>query len=175
MRIFGGVTIAVLAITMAGCLHEPNAPSVAVVDLDLVARELGKMEEIDKQLKAKGDELRGQLQQAAAQMQAAVNESQAVLEAAGDPTNEQKAKHQKLVSDAAIRLEQLRREANQAAGEERRKLIIAFREQAKPAVDKVARLRRTSVVLTATANIVWVDKSVDITSAVLAELRQSQQ
>ncbi|MBT6273124.1 MAG: OmpH family outer membrane protein [Chromatiales bacterium] len=168
MRVALSVTIAALVLTLGGCLHEENSASIAIVDLDSVARQLGRMDTIEKQLTDTREELTTSLQAAAQELQQSVKVSETTTMA--NPTPQARAAHQQALAKATAHLERLKREANKRVNDTRQSLVLAFRQEARPAVDKVARERKVRVVFAQANNVIWMDKSLDITSDVLAAM-----
>ncbi|NKC15180.1 MAG: hypothetical protein GKR94_24205 [Gammaproteobacteria bacterium] len=156
------------ALLAGGCLHEERPPDIAIVDLDAVARQLGRMEAIEKQLNEKRAELTAELKQSLQELQENLRQRQAAYE--GQETPAANAARKKIMTDAAVELERLKQSATQKVNQLRQSLILAFRQETLPAVRKIARERNVRTVFTATSNVVWADETLDITSALLAEM-----
>jgi Skp family chaperone for outer membrane proteins len=163
---------AVLAIAavalLSGCMHESGGPTVGVVDLDAVARQLGRSEGMAQEVKTNNEQLTAQLQASAAVMKQKVDESLKALQA--NPTAEARTAHQVLIGTSTRQLEAQKTALNHKANEKRQQVVLQFRQETRPAVEKVARAHGLSLVVTMSNHLLWFDKAADITSDVLAEL-----
>lgn len=165
------IIFAVVATTLVtGCIHESHAqgPGVGVIDLDALARQMGRRDAMNQALKESSEELTRQLQASAALIQQKVKESVDNLRA--NPTPAAQAAHQKLVIEAKRKIEAQKSALTRKAQEKRKQIIVDFRNEIRPAVQKVATARGVKIVLTASENLMWAEQSVDLTNAVLAEL-----
>ena len=153
---------------LTGCIHESHGPGTGVIDLDALARQMGRRDAMNQTLKESSEELTRQLQASAALIQQKVKESVENLRA--NPTQAAQAAHQKLVADARRKIEEQKSTLTRKAQEKRKQLVVEFRNEIRPSVQKVAMARGVKIVLTATENLMWAEQSVDLTAAVLAEL-----
>lgn len=161
------IAVLLVAVGLGGCMHD-TTPPVALVDLDAVARQLGRSDTMAAELKAYNEELSTELKAQAAELKEQLETSLQALSA--NPTQEGRARHQQMMTQAARTLEESKRQAQQKAVAKRTELVVAFRREARPAVEKVAREKGMKMVLTTADNVVWADRTLDITSEVLAAL-----
>lgn len=154
-------------LSLTGCMHE-SGPVVALVDLDAIARQVGRSEVMTGELKALNDELTQSLQAEAEELKVEITTSLQALSAS--PTNEGKQRHQQLLARSSRALEESKRAAALKVNEKRKELIVTFRRDARPAVEKIARERGATLVLTTADNVLWADKTLNITAEVLAAM-----
>ncbi len=165
-RLTLGAAALAIAVTLGGCMHDSS--TIALVDLDAVARQLGRSETMNNDLKTFNESLTKDLQTRAAELKVQIDSSMQAL--AANPTPEARQQHQQLLLQSNRTLEESKREATRKANEKRKELIVAFRREARPAVEKIAREKGLKVVFTTADNVVWAEKTLDITSDVLAAM-----
>jgi len=161
----------------AGCERKapPASTSPAgrsvVVDLDAVAKAVGRMETITQQIRQANQSLLAQRAKLAQDMERQIKEA---IEKAGDkPTDDQKKEIQQMRFNANQRMQMIDLEVRQKSGQVRATAITAFRDEVRPVAERLARERRAGVVLTSTEQVLWFDPENDITSDVIAALRSS--
>lgn len=159
-----------IALSVAAC-QRPAAPNgtVAILDLDAVAKRLGRDVAIADQIKAENDTLVAQLTKTKDDLQSQLDSSAQSL---GDkPTDAQKQKLIELGQSLNSQLQVKRQEARQELGQKQTALIQQFREEVKPVAQKVAAGKGMNTVLLRSDLVVLsVDPAVDITDAVVAEM-----
>ena len=134
------IIFAVVATTLVtGCIHESHAqgPGVGVIDLDALARQMGRRDAMNQALKESSEELTRQLQASAALIQQKVKESVDNLRA--NPTPAAQTAHQKLVIEAKRKIEAQKSALTRKAQEKRKQIIVDFRNEIRPAVQKSRR------------------------------------
>jgi len=142
---------------------------ILVVDLDAVARSLGRMDQINAQITQANRTLLAQRAQIQSDLQKQVNEKQKTM---GDkPTDEQKKELTMLVAAANQRMRAIDNEVNIKSRRVRAALITQFREQAKPVAGRLAAERGAGLVMTTTDQMLWADPEADITDEVAEAMR----
>jgi len=143
---------------------------VAVVDLDAVAKAVGRDEAINRQVKSATEQINERLREAARQMQ---EELDAERERLGGESMEEeaRARMEKLTARARQGLRNNRATAEMRRNQIRTALINRFREEIRPIAERVARERGAEVVLTTQPGLLWFDSGVDMTGAVITEFR----
>jgi Skp family chaperone for outer membrane proteins len=141
----------------------------AVVDLNAVAKALGRDEAIQQQLQSATQQLNQQLVQAAQQMQEDLQKKQEELgeDASEEQLNELKqrfARAQRNVQVNKAKAELVQRKA-------KAKLVQQFREEVKPIAQRIAKEQGADVVVVANNEVLWFDPGSDITGEVIAEMR----
>lgn len=168
MRLTCGACLLALATLLGGCLLDPSAPSVAVVDLDAVGRQLGRIDDMNAQLQERRMALSTELQAAAVEVRQRLQVSQQAL--GDDASAEARQDYQRQLAEASRDLEARKRDAEREVGQLRQSLILDFRQAARPVIEQVAREHGATLVFSASDSLLWHDRSVDITSAVLAAM-----
>jgi Skp family chaperone for outer membrane proteins len=169
---------AALAIVATGCerpaAQAPSAPNgtVAILDLDAVAKRLGRDVAIADQLKAESETLASQLTKTKTELQSQLDSS---AQALGDkPSDADKQKLVELGQSLNARLQSKQQEARQELSQKQVSLIQQFREEVKPVAQKIAAGKGMNTVLLRSDIVVLsADPSVDITDAVVAEMISS--
>ena len=167
-----------LAIVATGCerpsTQTPSAPNgtVAILDLDAVAKRLGRDVAIADQLKAEGETLASQLTKEKTELQSQLDPS---AQALGDkPSDADKQKLVEFGQSLNARLQSKQQEARQELSQKQVSLIQQFREEVKPIAQKIAAGKGMNTVLLRSDIVVLsADPSVDITDAVVAEMISS--
>jgi Skp family chaperone for outer membrane proteins len=169
---------AALAFAVAAC-ERPAAQTsstsngtIAILDLDAVAKRLGRDVAIADQLKAENDTLVTQLGKTKDELQSQLDSS---AQAIGDkPTDADKQKLVELGQSLNARLQAKQQEARQELSQKQLTLIRQFREEVKPVAQKIAAGKGMNTVLLRSDIVVLsADPSVDITDAVVAEMISS--
>lgn len=152
------------AFLFVGCTGD-DPQTTAVVDLDAVAKAVGRHDSMNAELEAATQQLNQVLQQAAANIQA---EYAAEKKRLGDELTDQgKARLAQLAARAQQVVARNKIVAQNARANVRATLINKFREHVRPLTERVARDRGANVVLIANQNVVWHDSAIDITGAVI--------
>lgn len=143
---------------------------VAVIDLDEVARQLGKDAEIVNSYQAQASALQNQLNAAE---QRAVQELKKIREGLGEvPSEDESRKLLTAQRNAQVNLNKMRNQASALLSKHRQQIVSDFRESTKPVVAEVARGKGLATVMTRNDSVVFsFDQTVDITNEVVARLR----
>src|SRR2546425_343304 len=160
------------SLVFVGCdqrVHSPQAHRLVVLDLDAIARALGRDVAIQQQVEAATRSLNTQLLQAAQEMQKQLDDEKAKL--GSKPTDEEHGRLRQLQARAneSIRNNKLLAQLRQQ--EVRKELIQRFRSELKPIAEALAKRWGASAVLVATDELLWFSEADDITDEVIAELR----
>lgn len=139
---------------------------VAVVDLDEVARRLGRDAEMVQAFQGEAGRLNQALTSA---QQSAVSQLEEIGKGLGDHPSEDDARNFLRVRQSAqLQLNQLRARAETQLNQHRQQLVSQFRQQAKPIVNKVAKDKGYSTIVTRNDTVVFsYDNAVDITEDVV--------
>jgi len=145
-----------------------RAPSVAVLDVDAVAKALGRDEVFKQQIQAAGRQLQQQLSEFSSGLEEKVREEQTRLGA--EPSQEDRQQLARMAVDAQRQVQQGQALARQKAREYQNKLVAEFRAEIQPVVSEVALGRGASAVLLS-STLLWFEPTADITGAVIDALR----
>jgi Skp family chaperone for outer membrane proteins len=168
----GGVAVSLLGCWGLIALLAPGpSGSVAVIDLNRVAQELGRDQQIVETIKSSDATLGQQLAtyQTQLQQQFAEKKSQSETDDAANNRVEL-VKYERVLNQ---QLSKARQNAQQSLGNQRRQLVLQFREEVTPIATAVAQERGLSVVVVETEAMLSHESHVDITDAVVARLRSS--
>lgn len=169
-RVLSAVAIASLML-LAGC--EPQGgdrAALAIIDLDAVARALGRDDVIAQQINQANQQLAGELGQVATNLQQQVQARREEFEVIGDEAEEEL---QQLTAVANQRLQQTQQLAQQRSAQFRQAVINSFRNEVTPYAQQIASERGAVAVLTVATPMLWFDSDVDITDEVIAEMRRA--
>ena len=143
---------------------------VAVVDLDRVAKELGRDVQMTNDLKANQTSVTNQLAAVEKNAVEKLNEMKADLGV--DAADEKKVEFAKIAQGTQVQFNNLQKKAVAAIGQRRDTLVAAFREEARPATKKVAKAHGASAVMTRNESFLFsFDNTIDITDEVIAEMK----
>lgn len=167
-------TILVAGLTL-GCQQSATTPpptttgGVAVIDLDAVAAQLGRDQQMLASINQQQAALQQQLTEAARAYKQQIAERRQAAAAQQAPQGVTLAAFEQ---SAQARLDQAKQQAEQNLAAHQADLIRQFRDQIRPAVRRVARARGLSVVVTRNDSVLYdFTDAVDITDAVVAELQ----
>jgi Skp family chaperone for outer membrane proteins len=171
-----------LVIWSAGCGlkgHEQSAGKadravggVGVVDLDVVAKRLGRDIEMSNKVQEKLSELNNKLTTLQGSMRRLYEEKRD--KQGEDPTDEQLRELQAWQDRTDAQLQESKRKAEVELNTFRQALIDQFREQAKPVLREVAAARGLSIVIPKNnALLLTIDPAVEITDDVAAKMPPS--
>ena len=164
------ITLVAASALLAGCGHEGS--SVAVIDLNAVAKATGQDEAMRVKAAAARNELQSQLEQVAVNLDQQLNQE---IEKIGDnPTAEQEQQLQQMNQNARMQLAELQQMAQQQAGQIEVAVVDEFKDQIRPLAEKVARDKGTSIIVTQDQSVFWYDASIDITDEVIAAWRAQE-
>jgi Skp family chaperone for outer membrane proteins len=160
-----------MAMTSLATAQDTKAPArVAIVDLDAVAKAVGRDAVIRKQLETATQQLNQQLLKAAGEMKTQIEAEQKKL---GDkPSEEDQKRVQQMLAAANQNVQNNKMVAQLRQQQLKNELIVQFRNEIRPIAEKAARAQGAAAVFVATDNVVlWFDPSLDITDEVIAEYR----
>ena len=143
--------------------------SVAIVDLDAVAKKLGRLDVMNEKIGRQGAEYDRQLDEFQAQLQASFD---AKMRGFGQsPTNEQRSELALLAKQSNVRYAQAKQRAVAALRQYRTSLIAEFHEEAKPYALQIAKSRGMSMVIPKNQMLfLSYDSQLEITDAVAAAM-----
>ena len=161
-----------LSVTLVGCDHTPFTSAkggVALVDLDDVAKRLGRDVAIVQELKDAIVPLKDQLTAAQKELQAQFDRTKDSIGVKPSDTESQKLAD--LGNNLNLQLQQKQQQAQQDLNAKRAALVTRFREEIKPVALKIASGKGLGVVLVKSEMVVLgSQQGLDITDEVVAEL-----
>lgn len=152
---------------------ESTGTRIVVVDLDRTARELGWMDDMQKDLESCGKQLQSDMKKFGSMYDEQLN-AIAHPSGGGSGNGPTTAPSREVARDAAAarqQMGQLRQKADQLYAGYRTSLVARYREALLPTVQQVARGHRAQVVLVKNDTVLLVEKPVDITDAVIDAAR----
>ena len=152
----------------AGSWLTRSQGGVAVVDLDRVATELGRTSQMTNDLQASHNSLANQL--AAVEKNAVDQLSKMKADLGETPAEDKLAEFKKTTQATQIQFNNLNKKAAAAIGQRRTNLIASFLAEARPVADKIAKSHGANTVM-ARNDVFSFDNTIDITDAVIAEMR----
>lgn len=168
MKWFASALLALAVLMVSGCEELTGRSSVAVIDLDQVARALGRDDVIAQQINQATQQLSAQLTEVARTLQQELQDERGRYEVVGD---EAEKELQEKTAAANLRLQQTQQLAQQRAAEFRQAVINNFRAEVQPYASEAAKARGAKAVITVATPMIWFDSSVDITQDVIAKMR----
>ncbi|MES9904962.1 MAG: OmpH family outer membrane protein [Sedimenticola sp.] len=161
------ILLALIGLFLSGC---GQSPSVAVLDMERLAKETG-LEKISSDLLDKTrEELQAGLQAQQEELKAQVTAQQEKM--SDPPTQAEMQQLAELSAIAGRQLQQAQQKANITLQQLGRNLARQFRAQIQPHARRVAVLRGMSLVLQDDRNTVFVAlPEIDITDAVITEIK----
>lgn len=161
-----------LSIALVGCDRSPfGSPKggVALVDLDDVAKRLGRDVAIVQELKDASGPLKDQLTATQKDLQTQFDRTKDAIGSKPSDTDSQKLAD--LGSNLNLQLQQKQQQAQQELNAKRAALVTRFREEIKPVALKIASSKGLGVVLVKSEMVVLGSQpGLDITDEVVAEL-----
>lgn len=155
-------------VAVVGCGSSEPA-RVVVIDLEAVARSMGRDDLILQQLANANQQLAEQVNQIASQLQSALVEEKGRLES--EEGEQGQSRLQELIRQANLELDQIKLLAQQRSLQVREALLQQFYAEIRPAVAEVARRHGARAAVTTGSSLVWFEPSIDITGEVIAKLR----
>jgi len=160
-----------IALSACGPSAGPKG-GVALVDLDAVAKRLGRDTAIVDELKSAGAPLGDQLVSAQKDYQAQINSFKDSLGA--KPTEADNQKLAELARKLNVELQQKQQAAQQELGAKRAALVSKFREEVRPVAMKIASGKGLGIVLVKSDMVVLgSEPGLDITDDVVGEMVQA--
>lgn len=142
--------------------------SVAIVDLDEVARRIGRDKEMVEAYQTQASALNSRLVQIQNKANQDLNKFRAGLKEDNQVTNEEAQQYVRVQRNAQVKLNQLKQQANIGLNQHRQQLISQFRKDAQPIAAKIAKERGFDSVITRNDTVVFsFDEAVDITDDVV--------
>ncbi len=155
--------------TSAAAAAGPSVGAVAVIDLDAVARRLGRDSQVAAAMKQRETSLNQQLQVVRASYLKQIGEKQ--QEFGGTPTAEQTQMVTAMQKQATVNFNGARSRAQNDLSQHRTALIAQFRDEVRPIAREVARQQGLSIIVTKNDGVVFdYDSGVDITDAVVQQM-----
>lgn len=175
-RLNGWVALSAVAIGLIGCGQKDAGPvqaargGIAVVDLEAVAKQTGKTQEIVDSVRLRENVLNQKLLQAQQKFRDQITKAS---EGFGEaPTPEQKQQLARMQAEANNRLAQAKRNAESAIAQYRQQLIAQFRSDVKPIVETIAAEKGLGAVLPRNEGLLLsVSPGLDITAEVTAAVQ----
>ena len=155
-----------LGLAFTGC--QPAQRS-AVMDLDAVAKAMGRDVTIARKVEAATQQLNTQLVQAAREMEEELKKIQAQIGSAPNP--EQLAQLRRARAQVQQNIQNNKLVAENARTRVRGEQILLLRKEVGPIAAQIAKTRHAEVVLLASDQVMWFAPSADITSEVIAKMR----
>lgn len=162
----------ILGLTLSACNQQANQFPVGIIDLDRISQETGHTE----MAQAKLTELRSSLQKDLSDTQERLKkemlESQSKM---GDkPTEEQQAEMGQIATNMQTEMMQKQSSASQTLQSKQTELVTSFRNNVRAIADGVAQKRGMHIILLRNPSVLLGnDEKVDITDAVLAEMKKT--
>lgn len=138
---------------------------IVVVDLDEVARKVGYTDVLNRNLEKYRDQLVQRLRAGATNLQDQVDQKRE--EFGDEPTEEQQTQLAQMALRARQMLNQAQNQAQRMVNQRRNELLVEFRRNVEPIVQKVARNQGASVAFTLNPTVAWHDAGIDVTAEVV--------
>lgn len=160
---------------LSGCEKQPDPSphgTLAILDLDAVAKRLGRDVAITGELKSENDALIEKLTKSRDELQEKFDSSK---QSVGDkPTEEQAQQLAQLSQSMNSQLQSKQQEAREALNTKQVALVQKFREEVKPVAQKIAAKKGMhTVLLRSELTVLSSDPAVEITDDVVAEMIDS--
>lgn len=172
---FVGLWVVVVALVSACDRQLPPTPPppsglVAVIDLDRVARAIGRDEVIAARVQSYADEQSNSLNRLRDDMREQLLQVRAGF--GGAPSDEQQQNLAQLTARSDLQLQQEITKARQSAEQLKVDLVLDFKQEVQPVARRVAQARGLSVVLIQQNGMLYIDPDTDISDAVIDELQR---
>ena len=146
-----------------------NHPSTLIVDLNAVAKALGRDEVMQKEILDAETKLKGQLEQIAKNIQDQVAVEKEKLGTKKSKENNAKLQQLALQAQQTFRKEQMA--AEQQVAQLGKELVTTFREEVKLVAEPIAMEKKAVMVKLVSDDLLWFDTSIDITGEVISRMR----
>ena len=143
------------------------APTVALVDVDAVARALGRDVAMREQLQSAGAELNTEVRDLAQELKDSFEAERQLL--GENPSQEQREQLARMGLEAQTRVQRSQAAAQRKAQELQVQLARQIQDEVRPVAAAVARERGAQVVLSTTF-VLWAEAATDITAAVIERM-----
>lgn len=171
MKTLRFIVIALTALLLVGCKPLNLSNQIAVVDLNAVAKALGRDDAIVKNVKKANDKLNQQLEQITADVRKQLETEKSKL--GEKPDKEEEQEFIQLVQNANNQLSQTKQVAIQKSQQLQNSLVVEFRNEVSNASKEIAQKNGYLTVLAINDSLLWTDATVDITGEVITEMRYS--
>jgi len=170
----------VLTLTLLSGCNTSDTSTLAkqplLVDLNVIARALGRDKEINTKLEEARTSLNTQLKQISSSLETQLKEKKSELDESNKGKKEEaiaasNQELQQLAVQAQLQLKQKQNLAEQKATVFRAQLVNAFRQEVAKVAQQVAEKRGAITVLTVNADYLWYASSIDITDEVIGIMR----
>jgi len=151
-----------------GSAARPAQP-FAVIDLEEIARRLGRDQALNQALRTRQNQLSGSISQVRTKY---LQQARSFQEEIGEnPSEEEQQKLSTLINNMNLRLDQLQQEAARSLSQEQLKLVRSFRSEVRPFAQDIARERGFTTILIRNESVLFAyDRSADITEAVIQRM-----
>lgn len=168
------LVLGLLLVVSGGCgQSDPSNVAIAVVDLNRIAFDTGEPERMRQEWTSLQSRLREEDNNR--QSQDASNYETKVKEFGDDPTEEQSAELTLLRQEHAQLARQRAQQTRAQLAEQRSRMTSLFKDKVAAVAQDVATKRGITIVLAQRNVVLWRQPSLDITQAVLDELRKTGQ
>jgi hypothetical protein len=170
MRLSKFYTFAFTSILLCGCNRPASTSnSAVVVDLDAVARAMGRDLVIDGKVEQATQALNARLITAADTMEKEYKKQQVAT--GSSPTDEQRTKLKQMAQKIQETIRNNKEVASQARQRFRLEQIQLFRNDVRTVASKLAEKQRATMVFVAGQEVLWFTPTADITAPVIAAMR----
>lgn len=166
VRVVGAV---VTVLVLSGCNFGKSSGGVAVVDLDAVAKALGRDAQINEQVQAFAKQEEAKLQELRSELEQQVSSAGEKL--GEDASAADKQSLSALVLNARTQLSRELGQARQSAQQLRQRLVRDFAIEVQPLARRAAEQRGLTVVMVKQPGLLVVMPEADITNAVIDALQ----
>jgi Skp family chaperone for outer membrane proteins len=165
--------ISVFIIGSTGCDTNTTQSNMAlVVDLQAVARALGRDEEMTQKLEQARQLLSEQLLQIGVDLEKQLKEKETELgRTSKDDKDESREQLEQLTQQANIQLKKNQQLANQKAISYRDMLVDGFRKEVMTVAESIAHKHQAVAVYVTGSNLLWYSNTIDITDEVIGSMR----
>ncbi len=170
------IAFAAILLAISGCGEQSGAAAgskqtgkVAVIDLDRIAKALGRDEVMTAQLQQQATQLREDLQSLQANLQGQLKTKQDQI--GEDPTDQEKNDLTAMVQAAQRRYTQAASQADKTTRQRQFQLINDFRLEVTPPARRAASKRGLSVIMVRQANVLYHHPATEITDDVIDEMQ----
>jgi Skp family chaperone for outer membrane proteins len=161
-------------LAFSGCDRnkDSDSMSVAIVDLDLIAKRLGRDAQMKQSIEQRQLNLNQQIQSVQSSFLEQLKTKQS--EFGDSPSEEQSGLLLAMQREANLKLNSVRQQAQGNMTQFEQSVINQFREEAKPIAQKLAAKKGCKIVLTKNDTVIFsFDSVVDITEDVVAQMKES--
>lgn len=167
-KIMQVIIVSVFAAGMAGC-DLCTEKTIALVDMDAIAKALGRDEAMKQEIASTEQQLNDQLNAIASKLQAEIVQEQGTLNDKSTDEDKQRVEQFILQAQQTLRNEQLA--AQQKSTQLRSDLITAFRDEIKVVAEAMAKEQGIKMVKIISADVLWSDPTANISDAVVTKMQ----